>query len=42
MKPQMEIVKIQLTQMLCESPGSYDGRSLGIPKEKVEDENDIF
>ena len=42
MKPQMEVVKIQLTQMLCESPGGFDSKSVDLQDGQVENENDIF
>ena len=28
-KPSMKVVKIQQHQMLCASPGGYDGQTLG-------------
>ena len=41
MKPQMEVVKIQQTQMLCSSPGSQNSLPY-TPNEEVDNENVVW
>lgn len=43
MKPAMCVVKLQQqTHILAESANGYDGKSLDIPEDQVEDEDDVF
>lgn len=41
-KPAMRVVRIQQQHIICTSPGGYDGRSVGIQGDTIDDEEDVW
>lgn len=41
-KPTMRVVKIQQQQIICTSPGGYDGQSIGMRGGTIDDEEDVW